>query len=98
MARVRDWLETGRSDLPPADLFVHVHNAMVKPPIVINRDTWDDMVRTGNVAFLEEGERIGLSSFYRVSETYINELGAIPDGNSDRQMKCWVLGLVFRVE
>ena len=38
-ARVRDWIETGRTELPPTDFGMHVHNAMVRFPIVISRNT-----------------------------------------------------------
>jgi hypothetical protein len=73
-AKVNEWLETGRTDLSATDLFVHVVHASYRHPIVIRRDTWDDLVSTGKVALLTEDERISLSYFYRLAETFIVDL------------------------
>lgn len=79
-AKVMAWIDSEPNGIGLADLLAHVFNAASRHPIVISRDTWDDLVSTGKVALLEENERISLSSFYRISELYIADLGQIPDG------------------
>jgi hypothetical protein len=80
--RVTEWLAGSDADARPGAILVHAVNAAQVDPYTASREAWDDLTGTGQLALLDEPERIALAAGYEVGDFRI--LGACNPPLADR--------------